>query len=160
MKLSKKHKAAIKSYLRAVAASGLTVALAIAGDSGVGKDTLTNNLIEVFGDEGTSIIYGDNYHRFERDSLKWRAYTHLNPEANLITKMNSDIFDLKIGKEIFHVDYDHSTGKFTDKQTIEPADNIIVCGLHSLYTNDDNVYDLKIYIDTSVFFILIINKYW
>lgn len=32
MKLSKTHKAAIKSYLRAVAASGLTVALAIAGD--------------------------------------------------------------------------------------------------------------------------------
>ena len=32
MKLSKKNKAAIKSYLRAVAASGLTVALSIAGD--------------------------------------------------------------------------------------------------------------------------------
>jgi len=32
MKLNKKHKAAIKSYLRAVAASGITVALAIAGD--------------------------------------------------------------------------------------------------------------------------------
>ena len=32
MKLNKKHKAAIKSYLRAVAASGLTVALAIVGD--------------------------------------------------------------------------------------------------------------------------------
>jgi 5,10-methylenetetrahydrofolate reductase len=32
MKLSNKHKAAIKSYLRAVAASGITVALAIAGD--------------------------------------------------------------------------------------------------------------------------------
>ncbi len=32
MKLSKKHKAAIKSYLRAVAASGITVGLAIAGD--------------------------------------------------------------------------------------------------------------------------------
>ena len=32
MKLSKKHKAAIKSYLRAVAASGLTVILAIAAD--------------------------------------------------------------------------------------------------------------------------------
>ena len=32
MKLSKKSKAAIKSYLRAVAASGITVALAIAGD--------------------------------------------------------------------------------------------------------------------------------
>jgi hypothetical protein len=32
MKLTKKHKAAIKSYLRAIAASGITVALAIAGD--------------------------------------------------------------------------------------------------------------------------------
>ena len=32
MKLSKRHKAAIKSYLRAVAASGITVALAIVGD--------------------------------------------------------------------------------------------------------------------------------
>ena len=32
MKLTKKHKAAIKSYLRAVTASGITVALAIAGD--------------------------------------------------------------------------------------------------------------------------------
>lgn len=32
MKLSNKHKAAIKSYLRAVAASGVTVVLAIVGD--------------------------------------------------------------------------------------------------------------------------------
>ena len=32
MKLSKKQKAAIKSYLRAVAASGITVALAIVAD--------------------------------------------------------------------------------------------------------------------------------
>jgi len=32
MKLKQKHKAAIKSYLRAVAASGITVALAIVGD--------------------------------------------------------------------------------------------------------------------------------
>jgi len=32
MKLTKKHKAAIKSYLRAVAASGITVALSIVGD--------------------------------------------------------------------------------------------------------------------------------
>ena len=32
MKLTKKHKAAIKSYLRAVVASGITVALAIVGD--------------------------------------------------------------------------------------------------------------------------------
>ncbi len=32
MKITNKHKAAIKSYLRAVAASGITVALAIVAD--------------------------------------------------------------------------------------------------------------------------------
>ena len=32
MKLTKKHKAALKSYLRAVAASGITVLLAIVAD--------------------------------------------------------------------------------------------------------------------------------
>ncbi len=32
MKLTKKHKAAIKSYLRAVASSGITVVLAIVAD--------------------------------------------------------------------------------------------------------------------------------
>jgi uridine kinase len=118
----------------------------IAGDSGSGKSTLADILKKYF--SNSFLLECDRYHKWERGNDNWKNYTHLNPDANLIAKMNSDIFDLKIGKDIFHVDYDHSTGKFTDKQTIEPADNIIVCGLHSLYTNDDNVYDLKIYIDT------------
>ena len=62
--------------------------------------------------------------------------------------MNEDVFNLKIGKDIFQVDYDHHTGKFTEKQLINPSDNLIVCGLHSLYGNNDSVYDLKIYMDT------------
>jgi uridine kinase len=118
----------------------------IAGDSGSGKSTLADILKRYF--SNSFLLECDRYHKWERGNENWNRYTHLNPKANLITKMSSDIFDLKVGKEIYHVDYDHSTGKFTDKQTIEPADNIIVCGLHSLYTNDDNVYDLKIYIDT------------
>ena len=118
----------------------------IAGDSGSGKSTLATILKKYF--SNSFLLECDRYHKWERGDENWKKYTHLNPEANLITKMNSDIFDLKIGKEIYHVDYDHTTGKFTDKQTIEPADNIIVCGLHSLYTKDENLYDLKIYIDT------------
>ena len=62
--------------------------------------------------------------------------------------MNEDVFNLKIGNNIFQVDYDHHTGKFTEKQLINPSDNLIVCGLHSLYGNNDSVYDLKIYMDT------------
>ena len=41
MKLTNKHKAAIKSYLRAVAASGITVLLAIADRLGLTADELT-----------------------------------------------------------------------------------------------------------------------
>ena len=66
--------------------------------------------------------------------------------------MNEDVFNLKIGNEIYQVDYDHHTGKFTDKQLINPTNNLIVCGLHSLSVDHtvsgDTLYDLKIYMDT------------
>ena len=45
MKLTNKHKAAIKSYLRAVAASGITVALAIVADIRPELAILTGALI-------------------------------------------------------------------------------------------------------------------
>jgi uridine kinase len=93
----------------------------------------------------------DRYHKWERHDKNWENITHLNPKANYITKMNEDIFNLKIGNEIYQVDYNHSTGKFTEKQLINPSNNLIVCGLHTLYeNNNDNIYDLKIYMDTDV----------
>jgi uridine kinase len=92
----------------------------------------------------------DRYHKWERGDDNWKKFTHLNPDANYLTKMNDDIFDLKIGKSIYQVDYNHSNGKFTEKEQIDKSDNIIVCGLHSLYSKNDNVYNLKIFIDTDV----------
>ncbi len=47
MKLSKKHKAAIKSYLRAVAASGITVALASGANIGKGIVEIDDELIHI-----------------------------------------------------------------------------------------------------------------
>lgn len=119
--------------------------IAITGDSGSGKTTISNILKELF--DNSFILECDRYHKWERDHEQWCNYTHLNPEANYITKMQKDVFDLKIGKQIFQVDYDHNTGKFTDKNKIESAENIIVCGLHSLYLSE-TIVDLKIYMDT------------
>lgn len=119
---------------------------AIAGDSGSGKTTLGNLLKKYF--SNSLMLECDRYHKWERGHDKWKDLTHLNPEANFITKMNDDIFDLKIGKNIYQVDYDHKTGKFTEKEYIESSDNIIVCGLHSLYVQNDSIYNLKIFIDT------------
>jgi uridine kinase len=119
---------------------------AITGDSGSGKTTLSNLLMNYFSNPFT--LECDRYHKWERGDENWKTLTHLNPEANFLSKMSEDIFDLKIGKSIFQVDYDHKNGKFTQPQKIEKADNIIVCGLHSLYNEDNSIYNLKIFIDT------------
>jgi uridine kinase len=118
----------------------------ICGDSGSGKTTLSNLLKVFFSNSFT--LEGDRYHKWERGDLNWKSYTHLNPEANYIAKMSEDIFNLKIGNSIYQVDYDHKTGKFTESELINPTENTIVCGLHSLYCKDDTLYDLKIFMDT------------
>lgn len=118
---------------------------AICGDSGSGKSTLSNLLKKGYSD--SFMLECDRYHKWERHNENWDVMTHLNPEANYITKMEEDIFNLKLGNEIYQVDYDHHTGKFTENQLINPSDNLIVCGLHSLY-GDNNLYDVKIFMDT------------
>lgn len=118
---------------------------AICGDSGSGKSTLGGLLKKYF--KSSFLLECDRYHKWERHDSNWSDFTHLNPESNFLTKMSQDIFDLKIGKTIHQVDYDHKTGKFTQKEKIENSENLIVCGLHSLY-NNNNLYNLKIYMDT------------
>jgi uridine kinase len=118
---------------------------AICGDSGSGKSTLGKILKNIFYDSFT--LECDRYHKWERHNENWEKLTHLNPRANYLTKMNEDIFDLKLGREIYQVDYNHENGRFTEKQLINPSNNLIVCGLHSLY-GDNNLYDIKIYMDT------------
>jgi uridine kinase len=119
---------------------------AICGDSGSGKTTLGHLLERQF--SGSFMFECDRYHKWERGNENWKVYSHLNPEANYLTKMSQDIFDLKVGRTIHQVDYDHRTGRFTSKKMIEASDNIIVCGLHSLYQPNDRVYDMKIFMDT------------
>jgi uridine kinase len=119
---------------------------AICGDSGSGKSTLSNLLKTYFTNSFT--LECDRYHKWERGNDNWSKITHLNPKANYIEKMKEDVFNLKIGKEIYQVDYDHKTGKFTEKQHIEPSNNLIVCGLHAIYDEKINSsYDIKIFMD-------------
>lgn len=122
--------------------------IAICGDSASGKTTLSEQLKKFF--SNSFLLEGDRYHKWDRYSSNWSKITHLNPEANYLGKMSDDIFDLKIGKNVYQVDYDHKTGKFTDQQKIENPDNIIVCGLHSLHAQNHEVYNLKVFMDTDI----------
>ena len=124
--------------------------IAISGDSGSGKTTLMTELNSLFC-ESLLQIECDRYHKWERGDENWKKYTHLNPEANHISKFKNDIFSLKIGNNIYQVDYDHTTGKFTKPQEIKNKNNIILCGLHTLFdVNVNKLYDLKIYLDTDI----------
>lgn len=118
----------------------------ICGDSGSGKTRLGNRLKEFF--SNSFMLECDRYHKWERGDENWSKFTHLNPDANYISKMNEDIFNLKVGNSIYQVDYNHKNGKFTENKIIDPSENTIVCGLHSLYQDNENLYDIKIFIDT------------
>jgi uridine kinase len=117
----------------------------IAGDSSSGKTTLSSYIQK--STNNSFVLECDRYHKWERGNINWDNYTHLNPQANYLSKMDNDVFDLKIGKNIYQIDYDHSCGKFTDKKLIESKDNIIVCGLHSNYLKNTN---LSIFMDTDI----------
>lgn len=118
--------------------------IAICGDSSTGKSLLSNYIKDNI--ESSFILECDRYHKWERNSNNWKKYTHLNTDANYITKMQDDVFDIFIGNDIYQVDYDHSTGKFTDKQLIQSTDNFIITGLHTLY-NNINILNIKIFME-------------
>jgi len=132
-------------YLDYMMILSLCNTIAITGDSGSGKTIISTLLKNIFYD--SFILECDRYHKWERKNTNWNKYTHLNPNANYLIKMEKDVFNLKIGNDIFQIDYDHKNGTFTDKYLINSKNNIIVCGLHALYLSD-NIVNLKIYMDT------------
>ena len=130
--------------------------LGISGDSGSGKTTLMEKLQFIFKNDLLK-IEGDRYHKWERGDKHWDKFTHLNPKANYISKYCDDVFNLKIGEDIYQVDYDHKNGKFTEIEKIENKNNIILCGLHTLFDkNTNNLLDFKIFLDTDNK----LRKYW
>lgn len=123
--------------------------IAISGDSGSGKTTLLNEINNILGNKNTLKLETDRYHKWERGNENYKQYTHLNPYANHLEKMSNDLFDLKIGNNIYSVDYDHSNGKFTQIEKIESSPCVILCGLHTLYVDHiNNILDIKIFMDT------------
>lgn len=123
--------------------------VAITGDSGSGKSTLLSLIRPLFLFDKVLEFETDRYHRWERGDSHWNTSSHLNPDSNHLEKLEEDTFNLRLGNSIIAVDYDHSTGTFTSPHRIEPRDNVILCGLHTLYSeNIRGLSDIKIYMDT------------
>lgn len=122
--------------------------LGIAGNSGAGKNHLSQILTELFTSRNTLVVEGDDYHKWERNHLKWQEYTHLNPKANHLSTMATHALQLAKGTTVLHSQYDHETGRFTEAKEIKPTKTLIVQGLHTLYLRGlRSKFDLKIFID-------------
>ena len=122
--------------------------IAVCGDSGAGKSTLSKLIQDVLPFDQTLLFETDRYHKWERGAEQYSTITHLNPNANHLEKLSSDTFKLSLGEDIHAVDYDHSTGKFTEPTYIKPNKFMLFCGLHTLYKESLNdIYNLKIYLD-------------
>ena len=125
--------------------------IAICGDSGAGKTTLSNIIQDILPFDNSLLFETDRYHKWERGSENYKKYTHLHPAANHLEKFSEDAYKLKMGDDVYAIDYDHSTGKFTDSKCIKSKEFILFCGLHTLYKKSlREICDLKIYIDNDI----------
>ena len=121
--------------------------IGLAGDSGSGKTTFCNLLLNVYGDNNLSVVHGDDLHRWERGDENWKKFTHLNPLANRLHTGLEHATNLKQGETINREAYDHGTGHFTAPQAISVKRVLVFEGLHSLYFNEmRNIFDLKIFL--------------
>lgn len=109
------------------------VLLAIAGDSGAGKDTLSDALRDIFGAQSTATLCGDDYHIWDRNKPMWRALTHLNPAANHIDAFSRDVLALSEKKTVLTRHYDHAVGRMTKPFQVRSKPFLVVSGLHALY---------------------------
>lgn len=122
--------------------------IGIGGDSGSGKTTFTNSFSKLFGRHESTIIRGDDMHKWERGDNNWSEFTHLNPEANYIHKEIEFLKFLKKGVSINRRYYDHTEGKFTMPKKIKSKRIILYEGLHPFYLSEmKKSFDIKIFME-------------
>ena len=124
------------------------IIISIAGDSAVGKTTLSDLLNDYFGDKFVDKVELDSFHKFERDDPAWEDYTHLNPDMNNLIEFKNTVLNLINGETEIIRNYNHLTGKFDSTNKKRIKNFLIIEGLHSLYFNDLNQnFDLSVFLD-------------
>jgi phosphoribulokinase len=124
------------------------VMLAISGDSGTGKTTITEGLVKALGRERITSIGVDDYHRFDREERKSLPFTPLNPKCNYIDIMEQHLQHLALNQPILKPVYDHSTGTLGRPEYVEPREFVIVEGLLPLSTQLSRAcFDVSVYLD-------------
>jgi phosphoribulokinase len=129
-------------------AAGRPVMLAIAGDSGTGKTTITAGLVKSLGRERITSIGIDDYHRFDREERKTLPFTPLNPKCNFVDIMEQHLQHLVVNEPILKPVYNHSAGTLDRPEYVEPREFVIAEGLLPLHTQLSRAcFDVKVFLD-------------
>lgn len=121
----------------------------IAGDSGSGKDTLSRAIAGLFDTNSVTTIYGDAYHKWDRNAPMWKTLTHLNPLANDLAQLTKDVVAVTSGETLHRRHYDHRSGRFTFPIQVRGNDVVLVTGLHALFESQlRDRLDVKIFLAT------------
>jgi phosphoribulokinase len=137
---------AVPNFKEIIGRSPIVFTIGVAGDSGSGKTTFTNAIRQIFGPELVATITLDDYHLYDREERTRRDVTPLDPAANNLTRLESDIARLKAGKTIQKPAYNHTTGQFDAPIPFSPSRILILEGLHTLFTPR-----LRSFLDFSIF---------
>jgi len=125
---------AVPNFKEIIGRSPIVFTIGVAGDSGSGKTTFTNAIRQIFGQELVATITLDDYHTYDREERTRRDVTPLDPAANNLTRLESDISQLKAGETIQKPVYNHTTGQFDAPVPFAPRPILILEGLHTLFT--------------------------
>ena len=124
--------------------------IGIAGGTGSGKSTLTENIKAAFGDDVTVLLHDDYYKR--HDELTYDERVKLNydsPDAYDTDLLIRDLSLLKSGREATVPVYDYTVYNRTDRTvTLSPTKVILVEGI--LVLSDPRLcelFDIRIFVD-------------
>lgn len=121
--------------------------IGLGGDSGCGKKTISDALASVLGSENILVISMDGYHRWNREEMKTKTMTHLNPESNHLYLALEHAKQFKEGKTVWRVVYDHSTGNFTEPQETPPRKFVLIMGLHPYHLREmRKLFDFRLFL--------------
>ncbi|MCX6124394.1 MAG: hypothetical protein NTV34_06545, partial [Proteobacteria bacterium] len=122
--------------------------IGVCGDSGSGKSTATDVLVDLFGKKNTLVVAGDDLHKWERGDSNWQKFTHLDPKSNRLHVDVDHAEKLMTGQMVSRSNYDHVTGMFTPACSIESNRVMIFQGLHTFFLpRMRNLLHLKVFFD-------------